>query len=191
MFLYFLPGNLSRGMLCLSYTLPLSPLHNPNYLFPHLFGISGRRRETGQESLTSQGSRGRTKPQHGGWFRTMDSNRRGTCLHLQTQQPRPEKARKNCCFYYLVISQGFMLNCYFLIFRLSKFFLRPDLMVSLKCPPLRKIMVWKKVSGQARNLDSLLWQGDAKLRGQIYKDENRFLSPGPQLDKLGKRNSKI
>ena len=58
-----------------------------------------------------------------------------------------------------------------LIFRLPKFILQPGIMVSLKFHSLRKIMVWKKLSCQARNLDSPLWQRHAKLRGQIYKDE--------------------
>ena len=58
-----------------------------------------------------------------------------------------------------------------LIFKLPKFFLWPGSMVSLKFHPLRKIMVWKKLSCQARNLDSPLWQRHAKLRGQMYKDE--------------------
>ena len=39
-----------------------------------------------------------------------------------------------------------------LSFRLPKFFLHPGLMVSLKFHPLRKIMVWKKLSGQKSGL---------------------------------------
>lgn len=86
MFLYFLPGNLSRGMLCPSYTLSLSPLHNPNYFYPHLFGISGRRRETGRP----KGQEEELNPSMGGgsgpWIATAEAPAFTSKLNGQDQR---------------------------------------------------------------------------------------------------------